>query len=182
MSGERARYGQLLWWPACRSRMTEVHIKSCTAQISKNINFGTLPNFCPWFQRAKVDIEIISIRLIHRKIIHKSMKYRVNHKIIHIIHRFVVISYVNHTLSSRTFILWIFPSDIMSYPEYRTLRQHFGFFSAGTKKELPERQPWCAHIFFVSSFKRSSIPVRSDTARKQKDKFHECPDPHCNAG
>ena len=69
------------------------------------------------------------------------MKYRVNHKIIHIIHRFVVISYVNHTLSSRTFILWIFPSDIMSYPEYRTLRQHFGFFSAGTKKELPERQP-----------------------------------------
>ena len=100
-----------------------VHIKSCTAQISKNINFGTLPNFCPGFQRAKVDKDIIEMWLIHTKIIHKSIKYRVNHKIIHIIHRFAVISYVNHTLSSRTFILWIFPSDIMSYPEYRTLRQ-----------------------------------------------------------
>ena len=83
-----------------------------------------MPNFHPGIQRAKVDIEIIGIWLIHRKIIHKSIKYRVNHKIIHIIHRFAVISYVNRPLSSRTFILWIFPSDIMSYPEYRILRQH----------------------------------------------------------
>jgi len=69
------------------------------------------------------------------------MKYRVNHKIIHIIHRFAVISYVNHTLSSRTFILWIFPSDIMCYPEYRTLRQHFVFFPQAQKRAAEKAAP-----------------------------------------
>ena len=99
------------------------------------------------------------------------MIYRVNHKIIHIIHRFWVISYVNHTLSSRTFILWIFPSDIMSYPEYRILRQHSLHFqnthrlhltlhircqaAANTKRAAVPGSPMRSYLLFYHSVDRT---------------------------